>query len=110
VSETEKVLDESFDATRFPKEQIERDVTSQPGEIREKPYDIDAEQDKVRGRLAQGLFVLLSITVLATLGLLGADHINGQAAGIVLSPIVALTGTAIGFYFGGRVGGKPRSN
>jgi len=54
--------------------------------------------------------VLLSITVLATLGLLGADHINGQAAGIVLSPIVALTGTAIGFYFGGRVGGKPRSN
>lgn len=86
MPDTENVLDESFDADRFPREQIERDVTTRPGEIRVGPYDINAEQDKVRGRLAQGLFLLLSITVLATLGLLGADHIDGQAAGIVLSP------------------------
>lgn len=102
-AEPEKVLDETFDVGRnIPADRIRSDERSAPAPIQEKVYDLEAEQDKVRGRLAQGLLLLLAVTALTILGLLGAHHIDGQAAGIVLSPVVALTGTALGFYFGGK--------
>jgi len=69
-------------------------------------YDPAPLREKTRSRLALILTVLvflIAIMLVIFLGtnLLSADETKGLAA-IVLSPIVAVTGTALGFYFGGR--------
>jgi hypothetical protein len=72
-------------------------------------YDPAPLREITRSRLAlilTGLVFLIAITLVIFLGtnLLSADETKELAA-TVLSPIVAVTGTALGFYFGGRSGG-----
>ncbi|MGA8426548.1 MAG: hypothetical protein WB801_03055, partial [Candidatus Dormiibacterota bacterium] len=57
-------------------------------------------QEGVRGVLAKGLFGLLAGTVGAIIFLLATGRMTGTTASLVLSPVVTLTGTALGFYFG----------
>ncbi len=65
---------------------------------------IQTEQEKVRGILAKGLVFLVGLLSLMAFsfvpaGLMSADKLAG-----FFSAIIALAGTALGFYFGGRQG------
>lgn len=72
----------------------------QPG----KSYDPTEAREKTRGRLAVGLAILLAIVALTLVSLVAANELSAEEAKdlgeIVFSPIVVLTGTALGFYFG----------
>jgi len=70
--------------------------------------DLETVREKTRSRLAQLLVVLLVLVALSLIGLtawgkLSIDEAK-DLAGTVLSPLIAVTGTALGFYFGGRQG------
>jgi hypothetical protein len=69
-------------------------------------YDPAPLREETRSWLAQGLLVLLGAVALSLVGLLAANLLNeAEAKDLatgVLSPIVAVTGTALGFYFGGH--------
>jgi hypothetical protein len=70
------------------------------------PYDPGRDREAWRGRLAGGLIALFAVTMIASFvlaGLAGAttEEINGLLDRF-LGPLVALTGSAIGFYFGGK--------
>ncbi len=77
-----------------------------PGRVAVGSKTIDELQEKVRGRLAQGLIVA-TIVLIGFLALaLAANWLNSDevktAAAVLLSPLVALAGSATGFYFGGK--------
>ena len=70
------------------------------------PFNIAKEQEKVRGLIAQGLIVMLAIIIL--LAFISLWHYGSSFADleklmtIVFGPVIALVGTAIGYYFGGK--------
>lgn len=73
-------------------------------------YDPTPLREKTRSQLAVGLLALLAIVALSLIGLtawhkLAPDTTKDLIEGI-LSPLVAVTGTALGFYFGGHHGSK----
>jgi hypothetical protein len=65
------------------------------------PYDPEPERELVRGRLAKGLVLVAALSLMAfsfvPAGLMGADKL-----GTFFGAVVALAGTALGFYFGGK--------
>lgn len=67
-------------------------------------FDPAEHREHTRARLAAGLAVLLAIVgvLLIVLTATGALSLNDakDLAAVVFSPIVVLTGTALGFYFG----------
>lgn len=70
------------------------------------PFNIHREQEKVRGIIAQGLVVLLSMIILfafITLWLYIKNFSDlEKLLTIIFGPVIALVGTAIGYYFGGK--------
>jgi hypothetical protein len=74
------------------------------GELR--PYDLEENREKARGRISIGLMLLLFI-IIATI-LLGAlvlvRPFTTEVGGLLLSglvgPVVGLVGSVVGFYFG----------
>jgi hypothetical protein len=70
--------------------------------------DLATIQEKTRSYIAKGLVLLLVVVALSLIGLTawGKLSINDSKdlAGAVLSPLIAVTGTALGFYFGGHHG------
>jgi hypothetical protein len=70
--------------------------------------DLETVREETRSRLAQVLVALLVVVALSLVGLTAWGKLSiDQAkdlAGVVLSPLVAVTGTALGFYFGGHHG------
>jgi hypothetical protein len=68
---------------------------------------IGRQRERIRGYIALILVVILSAVVLGalTVGMIvnhdRVEDIKGLLE-VILPPIVALTGTAMGFYFGGR--------
>lgn len=73
------------------------------------PYDPAEKREITRAQLASGLAMLLGVLALLLIGLtawgaLTVDETKDLAAEIY-SPIVVLTGTALGFYFGVHQGG-----
>lgn len=73
-------------------------------------YDPLPRREKTRSWLAIGLVALLATVALSLIGLTAAEFLDESTtkdlvAGI-LSPLIALTGTALGFYFGGQHGLK----
>jgi len=73
-------------------------------------YDPTPRREKTRSELAIGLLVLLAFVSLSLIGLtawhrLAPDTTKDLVEGI-LSPLIAVTGTALGFYFGGHHGSK----
>lgn len=73
------------------------------------PYDPRPLREKTRSRLAQILVWLLVVASLTLIGATAAGWLTldeaKTLAGVVFSPLIAVTGTALGFYFGGRSAG-----
>lgn len=69
------------------------------------PYDPGPDRERARSWLAKALVCLLFVVALGLLiGVAGGKLTSQQAKDLslaVLSPLVALTGAALGFYFGG---------
>lgn len=66
--------------------------------------DVDENRERMRGRLALALILLLgAVVLLALLGLLSGKIAvrDLKELLIFLGPLVALVSTAVGFYFGG---------
>ena len=95
----------------------ERDLTADDGKldpatfeqlVPEGPalFNIAKEQEKVRGLIAQALIVLLAVIILfAFITLWTYSSTFGdleKLLTIVFGPVIALVGTAIGYYFGGK--------
>lgn len=76
-----------------------------------RPYDPTRHREWVRGLLAGGLAVVFGIVVLGSLGAVVVRGAQVEAVTslleVILPPVVALTGTAIGFYFGGQGASPP---
>lgn len=72
-------------------------------------YDPAPLRETTRSRLALILTRLVFLIAIMLVVFLGTNLLTGdetkELAATVLSPIVAVTGTALGFYFGGRSGG-----
>ena len=95
----------------------ERDLTADDGKLNpatfgqlvpEGPalFNIAREQEKVRGLVAQALIVLLAVIILFAFITLWTysstfDDLE-KLLTIVFGPVIALVGTAIGYYFGGK--------
>ncbi len=64
----------------------------------------------MRGRLAGGLVILLAVVILiAAIAVVAGSSVKDIKSmyEVLLPPVVALTGTAMGFYFaGGQLGKK----
>jgi hypothetical protein len=69
-------------------------------------YDPEPGRDMVRGLLAVAMVGLLSGIILASFILLAIHQPTTtdvkDLLGIILPPVVALAGTVLGFYFGGK--------
>jgi hypothetical protein len=78
----------------------------------ERPYDPEPARDTVRGQLALATVALLALIITLGFVLIGlrlatpADAKDFVTA--VLTPVVALTGTVLGFYFGGKGAASPK--
>lgn len=74
------------------------------------PYDPAEKREVTRAQLASGLAILLGALALLLIGLTAASAISiGETkdlAAAIYSPIVVLTGTALGFYFGVHQSGR----
>jgi hypothetical protein len=76
---------------------------------RDKPFDPEPQREKIRGVLALILVSLVVLLSVMTYGFLAKGWINGddvQTLSPVFTALVTLTGTAVGFYFGGGKGGS----
>jgi hypothetical protein len=91
------------DSKKVGSEQVREAYERQPS----KPptRSIPEMRELVRGWLAKGLVWLLILTVMSILILLATGRLTAVQASLVLSPVVALTGTALGFYFGSEKSG-----
>jgi hypothetical protein len=70
----------------------------------EKPYNLDRAREETRGDLARGLLWLLAFTVAGVLVFVALGRVDGSAITQSIFPsLVALAGTALGFYFGSQV-------
>jgi hypothetical protein len=84
--------------------------TSAPTEPTTEKYDPGKHRELTRARLAAGLVGLLGVlalllVVLTCVGCFTVEEAKDLAT-IVFSPIVVLTGTALGFYFGVQQNGR----
>jgi hypothetical protein len=83
--------------------------TEEVGSLREpgeKLYDPEPHRERMRGALAIGLVAMLGGTILLGYIALWWDWASASEVkdflSVVMSPLVALAGSAVGFYFGGR--------
>jgi hypothetical protein len=70
-----------------------------------KPFDIDQDREGTRGDLARGLLWLLALVVGGVLLFVGLGRVEGTVITQSIFPsLIALAGTALGFYFGSQSG------
>ena len=71
----------------------------------EKPYNSEETRENTRGDLARGLLWLLALVVGGVLVFIGLGRLEGTVLTQSIFPsLVALAGTALGFYFGSQKG------
>jgi hypothetical protein len=69
------------------------------------PFDLDQNREETRGDLARGLLWLLTFTIGGVLAFVGLGRLDGTVITQSVFPsLIALAGTALGFYFGSQVG------
>jgi hypothetical protein len=85
-------------------ETLGSEVPGPPPVAEERPYNPDRDREKMRGRIASGLLVLIGALTIASyaLAVLGARSVDDVAKlhGLIVSPLLALTSGIVGFYFG----------
>lgn len=73
---------------------------------------IEHQREKIRGRIAQSLIVLLFLVVIAAFAMfvLRPDEFTNldNLLTIIFAPIIGLIGTVLGFYFGSEGKGNGR--
>lgn len=69
-------------------------------------WNPEPARERIRGAVAVGLIALLGIIAIGSFVLLSTDTLSlDEVEGLLtalFSPLLALTGTALGFYFGGQ--------
>lgn len=67
------------------------------------PFDPDQQREETRGDLARGLLWLLTFTIGGVLAFIGLGRLDGTVLTQSVFPsLIALAGTALGFYFGSQ--------
>jgi hypothetical protein len=67
------------------------------------PYNPERTRETARGDLARGLLLLLTLTIGGVLAFIGLGRLDGTVLTQSIFPsLVALAGTALGFYFGSQ--------
>lgn len=77
------------------------------------PFDPNKDREQTRGDLARGLLWLLTFAVGGVLVFIGLGRLEGSVLAQSIFPsLIALAGTALGFYFGSQspVAGIPSSS
>ncbi len=99
---------EGLDLTRIepgyftPKDDIVTRPVSVSG-LETKPYNSEETRENTRGDLARGLLWLLALVVGGVLVFIGLGRLEGTVLTQSIFPsLVALAGTALGFYFGSQ--------
>jgi hypothetical protein len=83
----------------------EPETPSTPAQPVERPYDPSPARERVRGVIALGLTTAVVVLALLIVTLMAVNKLESddvQTLQLFFTPIVALSGTALGFYFGGR--------
>jgi len=94
----------NWDLTSDPKEAAAADtpVVTSPYKVSE-PYNPDREREGTRGDLARGLLWLLTFVIGGVLVFVGLGRLDGTVITQSIFPsLIALAGTALGFYFGSQ--------
>jgi hypothetical protein len=69
-------------------------------------WNPEPARERIRGAIAVGLVALLALIALGAIVLLATDTLSlDEVEGLlaaVFAPLLALAGTALGFYFGGQ--------
>lgn len=101
----------------------ERDLTAEDGDLNAdfdrklvatpptlEPFNLTKEQERVRGRIAEGLLMMLGILLLfafVTLWVYGGTFADlEKLMTIIFAPLITLVGTATGYYFGNKSAGS----
>jgi hypothetical protein len=78
-----------------------------PPAVVTKPYDPEPAREAARGDLARGLLWLLTFTIAGVLVFVGLGRLDGAVITQSIFPsLIALAGTALGFYFGSQSAAK----
>jgi hypothetical protein len=76
-----------------------------PPAIRTEPFNPDPIREETRGDLARGLLWLLTFAIGGVLFFVGVGRLEGTVITQSIFPsLIALAGTALGFYFGSQTG------
>jgi hypothetical protein len=68
-----------------------------------KPFDSEESRETTRGDLARGLLYLLTFAIGGVLVFIGSGRLEGTVLTQSVFPsLIALAGTALGFYFGSQ--------
>lgn len=85
------------------------DISGSLPKVNERKYDPGRDRERVRGALALGLLVGLGLVIAAAFVSIWAQWMpEGDVKDlltVIFGPVVALTGSALGFYFGGKADG-----
>ena len=96
-----------LDLTQIPKEEAaavaaDTGIVTAPYKVSE-PYDPNKEREGTRGDLARGLLWLLAFVIGGVLVFVGLGRLDGTVITQSIFPsLIALAGTALGFYFGSQ--------
>lgn len=72
-----------------------------------KSFDLEQNREETRGVLARGLLSLLTFVIGGVLAFVGLGRLDGTVITQSVFPsLIALAGTALGFYFGSQQAGK----
>ena len=96
---------EGLDLTKIdPGVFTQGDIATRPVTgLGEKPYNSEENRENTRGDLARGLLWLLTLVVGGVLVFIGLGRLEGTVLTQSIFPsLVALAGTALGFYFGSQ--------
>jgi len=71
--------------------------------VQTKPFDLEENREGTRGDLARGLLYLLTFAIGGVLVFIGLGRLEGTVLTQSVFPsLIALAGTALGFYFGSQ--------
>ncbi|HEX4606294.1 MAG TPA: hypothetical protein VH724_19995 [Candidatus Angelobacter sp.] len=74
-----------------------------PPVIATRPFNVDQNREETRGDLARGLLWLLTFAIGGVLVFIGLGRLEGSVLTQSVFPsLIALAGTALGFYFGSQ--------